>query len=103
MEATSNFAEALEIARFELDAEGRLTTRQDRLVRRILANPQLRLPTGQRENALVRVHHRVRKLYQRLEKLTLTYDLDWTALVEWIKEHWDEILRFILMVIPFLI
>jgi len=99
----TSFAEAIEIVRLQLNDDGKIAKSDDEAVRRVLKNPMLQLPSGERVLALPRIHYRVRRLYARLEKAILPLTFDWTTLVEWIKEHWDEILRFILMVLPFII
>ena len=34
---------------------------------------------------------------------TVSFNLDWDSIIEYLKENWDEILRFILTIIPLFI
>lgn len=103
MEPTVNFAAGLEQARAELEAEGKLADRDHRIVRRLIENPLLVGPRGQRVRGLYRTHLRTRAMYAKLEKKVVVAALDWTTMVQWIKDHWFEILKFVLMIVPFII
>ena len=102
MEPTSNFAHALELARAELDKDGTLSRRDSRIVTRLLEQPVMVGPNGRPIRALVRVHRRTRSLYNRLQK-EFPLTLDWTKIIQWIKDNWMQIIRIILTVVPFII
>jgi hypothetical protein len=102
MEPTTNFAHGLELARAELDRDGKLSNRDNRLITRLLEQPVMVGPNGRPIRALVRVHRRTRTLYNRLQK-SFPLTLDWTKIVQWIKDNWLQIIRIILTVVPFII
>jgi hypothetical protein len=60
---------------------------------------------GRTVNTVREVHRAVRRLYIRKTWRigALFTGLDWTTMVDWLVEHWDDILRVILVVLPFLI
>jgi hypothetical protein len=106
MEPTPNFAAGLVEARKQLAAEGKLSKEDDAAVSTLLAKPTVKRPDGTKFRAMYRVHYRTRLLYVKLKRASgeiVIGNLDWTKLVAWIKEHWVEILRIILTVIPFIL
>ena len=102
VEPTQNFAAGLELARAELAKEGKLNERDGRLVRAILDKPVIE-HEGRKIRAMYRVHVRTRAMYAKLNNAVVIGNLDWTKLVTWIKEHWVEIVRFIITIAPFLL
>lgn len=103
MEPTANFAAALQMAHDQLAAEGKLKKEDGELVRKLLANPVVRLKNGDRVRPIYRTHVRVRTLYAKTQKVIVIGALDWTKLVAWLKEHWVEIVKTILTVLMFII
>lgn len=103
MEPTPNFAAGLAKARNELKAEGKLSERDDKLVSAILEKPVIVRPDGKKVRALYRIHLRVRSMYAKIKGEAQIRNIDWVALVAWIKEHWLEIIQAIITVVPFLI
>jgi hypothetical protein len=102
MESTSNFRRGLQLAYNQLKSEGRLTEKDRKVVGTVLTTPVLRGPDGRRVFAMTRLHVRARRLYS-YEIGAIPFDLDWTSLVQWIKDHWLDILKFLLLIAPFLI
>jgi hypothetical protein len=106
MEPTPNFAAGLVEARKQLAAEGKLSKEDDAAVSTLLAKPVVKRPDGTKFRAMYRVHYRVRALYaklKRVEGVVVVGNIDWTKIVSWIKEHWVEIIRIILTIIPFIV
>ena len=102
MEPTPNFAAGLAQARAELEKEGKLNERDGRAVTALLDKPVIE-KDGRKIRAMYRVHIRTRAMYAKLNNVVVVNNLDWTKLVEWLKEHWVEIVRIILSVIPFIL
>lgn len=102
MEPTPNFAAGLELARAELAKEGKLNERDGKIVRAILDKPVVE-HDGRKIRAMYRLHVRIRAMYGKLNHAVVISNLDWTKLVAWLKEHWVEIVRTILTIIPFII
>lgn len=101
MEPTPNFAAGLAEARRQLAAEGKLSKEDDAAVTNLLAKPVIVRPDGTKFRPLYRVHYRVRTLYMKLDGAVIVIgNLDWTKLVSWLKEHWVEVVKIILMVLP---
>jgi len=103
MEPTPNFAAGLQMAHDQLLAEGKLKKEDGEAVRKLLATPIVRRPNGERIRPIYRTHVRVRTLYAKTEKVIVIGALDWTKMVEWLKEHWVEIVKTILTVLMFII
>lgn len=103
MEATTNFAAGLQLAHDQLAAEGKLKREDGELVRKLLANPVIRRSNGERVRPIYRTHVRVRTLYAKTKKVVVIGALDWTKMVEWLKEHWLEVIKTILTVLMFII
>jgi len=102
VEPTANFAAGLELARAELAKEGKLDEKDGRLVSAILDKPVIE-HEGRKIRAMYRVHVRTRAMYAKLNNAVVIGNLDWTKLVQWLKEHWREIVRFIITVAPFIL
>ena len=102
MEPTQNFAAGLELARAELAKEGKLDEKDGKLVGTILARPVVE-HEGKKIRAMYRLHLRTRALYAKLHNAVVVSNLDWTKLVQWLKEHWKEIVLFIVKIVPFII
>jgi hypothetical protein len=58
---------------------------------------------GRKIRAMYRLHLRTRAMYAKLNNVVVVSNLDWTKLVQWIKDHWVEIVRLILTIVPFII
>lgn len=99
MEPTANFAAGLAEARRQLAEEGRLTKEDDEAVRTVLSKPIVIREDGTKVRVMYRVHVRARNLYAKLQRTVLIGNVDWTALVQWLKDHWVEIVRTILTVL----
>ena len=102
MEPTTNFAAGLELARAELAKEGKLTERDAKVIGVILERPVIE-HEGRKIRAMYRLHCRTRANYAKLNNAIVISNLDWTKLVAWLKEHWVEIIRTILFIVPFII
>jgi hypothetical protein len=103
MEATANFAAGLQMAHDQLLAEGKLKKEDGVAVRKLLANPLVVKPNGDRIRPIYRAHVRVRTLYVKSQRLIVIGALDWTKLVEWLKEHWMEVVKTILSIVLFIL
>lgn len=103
MEPTPNFAAGLAEARKQLAAEGKLSKEDDSAVATLMAKPVVVRPDGTRYRAMYRVHYRARNLYVKMNRIVLIGPLDWTKLVDWIKEHWFEIMRIVFTILPFIL
>lgn len=103
MESTTNFAAGLQLAHDQLLAEGKLKKEDGELVRNLLANPVVRRPNGVRVRPVYRTHVRVRTLYAKTQKVIVIGAVDWTKLVEWLKENWPQVIKTILTVLMFII
>lgn len=103
MEATSNFAHALETVYNERKESG-LLVKGDVAVFNLIRQPMQMGPNGFVNN-MDRVHRRVRRLYIRKtwDLSALFVDMDWNSILDWLKENWDEILKIILVIIPLFI
>lgn len=100
MERTRDFEKALRRAyESKKYAEGNSTS----VVKRLLAHPVVQTPTGEVIWAMRRAHVVVRRLYLQQNGLPLRLQIDWSTIVDWLIEHWDDIARAILSVLPFLI
>jgi hypothetical protein len=102
MEPTPNFAAGLAQAKAELAKEGKLNERDARVIGEILDKPVIQR-NGKKIRAMYRVHVRTRAMYAKLNNMVVVNNLDWTKLVTWLKEHWVEVVRIILSVVPFIL
>jgi len=102
VESTKNFADGLELARAELSKDGKPDEKDGRVIRALLDKPVIERD-GRKIRALYRVHVRTRAMYAKLNRGASIGNLDWTKLVQWIKDHWMEIVRIILTVAPFIL
>lgn len=102
MESTTNFAAGLELARAELAKEGKLTEKDAKVIGAILEKPVVE-HQGRTIRAMYRLHVRTRANYAKLNRAIVVSNLDWTKLVAWLKEHWVEVIRTILAIVPFII
>jgi hypothetical protein len=102
LEPTTNFAAGLELARNELRTEKKLDTNHAKVVGAILDKPVMERE-GKKIRAMYRAHVRTRILYAKLTPGVVIGNLDWTKLVQWIKDHWQEIVRIILAIVPFIL
>lgn len=102
VEPTQNFAAGLELARAELAKEGKLDERDARIVKALLDKPVIERE-GRKIRVMYRVHVRTRALYAKLHNGIVIGNMDWTKMVQWIKDHWREIVRFIITIAPFLL
>jgi hypothetical protein len=101
-EPTACFVNAIRVAARELKAEGKLTAEDAKVTAAFFRAG----PTQQRS-----VHNSVRERYIRRELkregrragVRLNRNLDWLALIRWIKENWVTIVRIILMVLPMVV
>lgn len=110
MEPTSNFMRALEFAhnrRSEMPSysglPGDLTTQQF-AVKQMLRHP-FQVIDGRTVNTVAQAHRAVRRLYIRKTWRigALFFDIDWTKIVDWLTENWDEILKILLTILPLFI
>lgn len=104
VEPTVNFAHALEYALNRRHAKG-MESEQDESVRYLVAN-QHSLKTGNNDDlAMRRIHRKVRRLYilKTWDFTAFFRQLDWGNMVDWLEEHWDDILKIILMILPFIL
>lgn len=102
MEPTPNFAAGLELARAELAKEGKLSEKDAKVVRAILDKPVVE-HEGRKIRVMYRLHCRIRAMYAKLNHSIVISNLDWTKLVAWLKDHWVEVIRTILAIVPFII
>ena len=102
MEPTPNFAAGLELARAELAKEGKLSEKDAQVIGAILEKPVIE-HEGRKIRVMYRVHLRTRALYAKLNNAVVISNLDWTKLVQWIVDHWQEVVRIIIAVVPFII
>lgn len=102
MEATANFMAGLRAAYDELDQEGTLTAKDRETAQRMFKGPVLRR-SGKRVIATRILHQRVRRLYARTTGAILPFEIDWTKIVEWIKENWLTIVKIMLSLLMFVI
>jgi hypothetical protein len=102
LEPTTNFAAGLELARNELRSEKKLNEKDAKVVGAILDKPVME-HKGRKVRAMYRTHLRALVLYDKLTPGVAILNLDWTKLVQWIKDHWQEIVRIILAIVPFIL
>lgn len=101
MESTQNFQSGLLLAYNDLLREKRLSRRDRKVVGRLLQHPFI-VVNGRRIHAMGRVHLRIRRLYAKHLGFA-PINLDWTTIVQWIKDNWADIVRLILVILPFLL
>lgn len=102
METTANFKAGLQAAYDELNREGKLSETDHRAVGDLLRNPEV-MVRGRRIFALKRAHFRVRRYYARKMGIILPFEIDWTKIKNWIKEHWVDIVKILLSVLVFIV
>lgn len=102
MESTTNFKAGLEAAYEQLNREGRLSDTDRRVVGELLRNPVMTGPRGQRIFAMKRAHFRVRRYYARKTGAVLGFEIDWTKIVEWLKENWAQIVKILFSLLMFI-
>lgn len=104
MESTSVFERGLKLAYEQKAKEGTLEN-DDTQVIGALVDPAKSgvLDDIQRRSAMRRLHRRVRREYVRQHGGILPEYINWEAIVGWIKENWELILRIALTILPFLI
>lgn len=87
MESTSVFHSALQTV---YDSRRHKSDEDRRMVGRVLANPEMRDGrNGQVVDVLKKLHLRLRK------RLHATLDIDVDTWIQWIKDHWLQILQAI--------
>lgn len=101
METTANFKHGMALAHQAMKATSNRDIRSVQLIQRLLDNPVMVTSTGDVVWAMRRAHRAVRRLYFGLNGNVKA--VDWTKIVDWLVEHWDDIVRAILSVLPFLI
>lgn len=102
MNSAINFQHALEMARNQREDMGLLGA-QDSAIDYLLGNGFKTGPAG--ETNIRAVHRRVRWLYLRKTWNLRSFigGFDWTTVVDWIVEHWADILKIVLAIIPFIL
>lgn len=104
---TVTFQAALRQAEAERKHEGKRDFTSDVPIRALLRNPVVRGKDGREDFLMRRAERRVRRMYQweqlKQGRFSFFSNIDWGALVQWIKDHWVEIAKTILVIIPFLI
>ena len=94
METTASFEQALFQAHDELAAEGKLSSRHKGIFRRLRKH---------REHAMSRAHREVRQHYIAEAGIMDTVKaIDWAAVVQWLKDHWINIVGIILSIVMFM-
>lgn len=104
MESNTNFKRALQAAFDQRRVMGMtsIESDQDRAVAYILRHPIMMGRGGELINHMGVAHRRVRRLYIRKTwdvKALFGGSIDWEAIVEWIKENWDEIAKVIFAIV----
>lgn len=104
MEATSNFAHALEHVYNQRKAAG-IAVAGDVAVSQLIRHPITTDVNGGLVNHMAIAHRRVRRYYIRKtwDFKALFTDIDWNSILDWLTEHWDDILRVILLILPMII
>lgn len=103
IESTSNFIEGLRKAYNAKKKEG-ISERDDRIVSFVLNNPQTTDPNGKVIPLQKQLHSGMRWEYLRLQNLRHPLKaIEWSKLVDWLVQHWGDIIRIVLMLVPFLI
>lgn len=104
METTANFSVGLGLAYKALEAENRLDEEGRRVIGKIIEQPVIFTPDGIPILAMKRLHAAIRRLYAKaLGFVAIVGAIDWTKLVDWLKENWLTIVKIALTIIPFLI
>lgn len=103
MEPTSNFSLALKSVLNQRKAAG-LSVNGDLLVSRMCDHPFASIH-GETVNLMDRAHRQVRRYYirQTWSIRSLFGSIDWSTITDWLYEHWDDILRILLAILPLLI
>lgn len=104
IETTDSFMDALAIARDSKRQEHSLTQRDNKIISYFLANPVVKDPqTGRRLPIQTMLHSKVRWLWQRQHEWRLDSPIEWSKWIDWLKQNWRTILKYCLMILPFLI
>ena len=102
LESTANFKAGLKTAYDELDREGKLSETDHRVVGELLRRPVRTGRNGERIFAMKRAHFRVRRYYARKTGIFLPFEIDWTKITAWIKEHWVDIVKILVSLLMFI-
>lgn len=103
-ETSTNFSRGLSDAYKQLEAEGKLTDQDKRVIGGVIERPVMFDPDGLPILAMKRLHLAVRRLYAKSHGLVAVVGwIDWTKVVDWLKENWMTIVKLALMILPFLI
>ena len=99
IESTDDFADALSRAydktRIEAIAGLRKGRRESPAVGYILKR--------ERRQQLRAAHREVRRLYLQKQGKRFAWRVDWSKLVNWLIENWDEILKIVVTILPLVI
>ncbi len=98
METTANFKAGLQAAYDELDREGKLGDTDRQVFGDLVKSPVVTVG-GEHVFAMRRAHFRVRRYYARKTGIILPFEIDWTKIVAWIKEHWIDIVKILASII----
>jgi hypothetical protein len=97
----NHFRNAISQARNLAVNERIVTTTQVRSLDAIVRTPMMRDPrSGKRIPALARLERRVARLYRQETGNFLT-SINWSAVLQWLKDHIVQILTLIAAIIPF--
>ncbi len=96
-ESTSNFTAALRDAHVRQVAAGKAQGKQLRVMGALFTSD----PTS--TGNLRRAHREVRRLYLRKTGKRFAFRLDWAKLVDWLIEHWDDILKIVMTILPLVV
>src|SRR5690606_6106597 len=101
---TDSFLDALKIARDEKRRDHTLSARDNKIISYVLANPVVQDPrNGRRIQLQTALHAKVRWLWQRQHEWRLDSPIDWSKWIQFLKDNWRTILKYCLMILPFLI
>lgn len=104
METTANFAAGLKIAYHAMEFEGRLDEQGRQVIGKIIEQPVIFSPDGVPILAMKRLHVAIRRLYAKmLGFVAVIGAIDWTKVIDWIKENWLTIVKIAITIIPFII
>ena len=107
MDATANFQIALQTAADTIRSEGVWRSQDEAIVGSLLRTPVARGRRNEPIFAMKRAQLRVRRMYvwDQLKQGRFTFfdQLDWRKMVDWIIEHWDEILRVLIVIVPMIL
>lgn len=105
MESLANFQDGLKLAFADLEKQNVLRGREKEVWQKAISLDARVKLNDQPAVALRRCQLKVRRLYAASQGRALLFfpSIDWTAIVQWIKDHWQDILRVLLTVVPFII